>query len=255
MSTLPKADQEIVLEAQAIGWRRHDTVILDHVNFQIHAGEIVTIIGPNGAGKTTLLKILLGILVPDTGFVRRKQGIRIGYVPQRMVVDSVLTLTVMRLLTLGASLKKHPQEIHETVQHALTRTGVSHLRNAALQELSGGEIQRVLLARAILNSPDILILDEPVQGVDYAGEIQLYRLIDALREQYGCSVLLVSHDLHVVMGSTDRVVCLNGHVCCAGEPDLISNHPEFIRLFGEHAVKTLALYQHHHTCDDDRKHH
>jgi zinc transport system ATP-binding protein len=214
--------------------------VLRNVNVSVRAGEIVTVIGPNGAGKSTLLRILLGLLKPDTGTVRRRDGLRIGYLPQRLPVDPVLPLTVARLMTLTV---RRPRD---AVEAALAETGVAHLIDAAVQTLSGGELQRVLLGRALLVEPDLLVLDEPVQGVDFAGEAALYELIGGLRRKRGCGILMVSHDLHVVMAAADRVICLNRHVCCAGTAETVGRHPEYIRLFGARAAQALAVYTHHH---------
>lgn len=215
-------------------------LVLAGVDIEVAAGEIVTVIGPNGSGKTTLLRVLLGLLRADAGIVERRPGLRIGYLPQRMPVDPVLPLDVNRLMTLTRRARS------ADVDQALAETGVQHLRHASVATLSGGELQRVLLARALLSSPDLLVLDEPVQGVDFAGEAALYELISALRARRGCGVLMISHDLHVVMAATDRVLCLNHHVCCAGTPDAVSRHPEYARLFGRQAAAALAVYTHHH---------
>jgi zinc transport system ATP-binding protein len=214
--------------------------ILDDVDISVASGEIVTVIGPNGAGKTTLLRVLLGLLKPSHGTVERRPGLRVGYLPQRMQIDPVLPLTVRRLMTLTQ------QSNADAIAAALAETGVRHLWSAQVPMLSGGELQRVLLARALLRDPDLLALDEPVQGVDFAGEAALYELISGIRARRGCGVLMISHDLHVVMAATDRIVCLNRHVCCAGTPEAVSRHPEYARLFGPRAAAALAVYAHHH---------
>lgn len=215
-------------------------VILDGIDISIAPGEIVTVIGPNGAGKTTLIRVLLGLLKPSSGTVERRTGVRVGYLPQRMQFDPVLPLQVNRLM----NLTQHSSAV--AVGAALAETGVAYLRDAQVGTLSGGELQRVLLARALLRDPDLLVLDEPVQGVDFAGEAALYELIGAIRARRGCGVLMISHDLHVVMAATDRIVCLNRHVCCAGTPEAVSRHPEYARLFGRAAATALAVYTHHH---------
>jgi zinc transport system ATP-binding protein len=219
--------------------------VLKGVDIEVLSGEIVTVIGPNGAGKTTLLRVLIGLIRPDSGIVQRQPGLRIGYLPQRMPIDPVMPLDVERLMTLT---RRAPAD---DVGHALAETGVEHLRRAPVSALSGGELQRVLLARALLARPDLLVLDEPVQGVDYAGEAALYQLIGGLRSRRGCGVLMISHDLHVVMAATDRVLCLNQHVCCAGTPDAVSRHPEYVRLFGRQAAGALAVYAHRHDHQHD----
>ncbi|MBF0624636.1 MAG: ATP-binding cassette domain-containing protein [Magnetococcales bacterium] len=230
---------EPLIQARGIRVAMGDDLLLDQVDLWIAPGEIVTLIGPNGAGKTTLLKVLLGLLQPTAGSVQRRAGLRVGYVPQRLVIDPVLPLPVARLMTLT-----HREPLAR-VRQALAETGVEHRLQAPVHGLSGGEFQRVMLARAILRKPDLLVLDEPVQGVDVSAETALYQLIAGLRDRHGWSILLVSHDLHLVMESTDRVICLNRRICCEGQPDGVSRHPEFTKLFGPHASRTLALYSHH----------
>jgi zinc transport system ATP-binding protein len=215
-------------------------LVLDGIDISVASGEIVTVIGPNGAGKTTLLRALLGLLKPSHGTVERRPGLRVGYLPQRMQIDSVLPLTVRRLMTLTR------RSDGDAIDAALAETGVSHLWKAQVSMLSGGELRRVLLARALLRDPDLLALDEPVQGVDFAGEAALYELIGDIRARRGCGVLMISHDLHVVMAAADRIVCLNRHVCCAGPPEAVSRHPEYARLFGLRAAPALTVYTHHH---------
>jgi zinc transport system ATP-binding protein len=211
--------------------------ILDRVDLGVGAGEIVTLIGPNGSGKTSLLKAMLG-LTPSRGRIARKPGLRVGYVPQSFPRDRSLPITVGRFLRLTAK--------EEDAKAALARTGVEALATRQLAALSGGELARVLLARAIAARPELLVLDEPLAGVDVAGEAALYHLIAALRDETGCGVLLVSHDLHVVMAQADRVVCLNGHVCCEGRAEQVLKDPAFAQLFGAHAAAELALYAHRH---------
>ncbi|MDY8107599.1 ATP-binding cassette domain-containing protein [Fulvimarina sp. 2208YS6-2-32] len=202
--------------------------------------EIVTLIGPNGAGKSTTVKMALGILAPDEGSAERKASLRVGYVPQKFAIDRTLPLTVERFMRLTQRLTG------DEIAEALARTGVSHLSRTQAGNLSGGEFQRVALARAIARKPDLLVLDEPVQGVDLGGEVALYELIQAIRTEIGCAVLLVSHDLHLVMAATDRVLCLNGHVCCHGAPRAVAAMPEYRSLFGARAAEALAVYEHDH---------
>ncbi len=236
---------ETPVRAENIGIRRAGRWLVRHVDLQVRRGEIVTLIGPNGSGKSTTVKLVLGLLKPDEGEVVLAPQLRIGYVPQSLVIDPDLPLTVRRLLKL--TVPHSPGEVRE----ALQSVGAENCLDRPLQKLSGGEFQRVLLARAILTRPQLLVLDEPVQGVDYAGEIALYELIASLRDRLQCGILLVSHDLHIVMAATDTVVCLNGHVCCSGSPRSVADDPEYRRLFGVRAADTLALYQHHH----DHHHH
>ena len=228
-----------LVEARGAGVRRGGRWILHDIDIAAASGEIVTLIGPNGAGKTTLVRLLLGLFEPDAGVVHRDAAASIGYVPQRVHFDPTLPLTVGRLMTLTG---RRPVE---TVARALDETAAGHLLTARVSDLSGGELQRVLLARALMRLPNLLVLDEPVQGVDYTGEAELYDLIGAIVERRGCGVLMVSHDLHIVMAATDRVVCLNRHVCCTGAPQEVVSHGEFRRLFGPNAT-AAAVYRHTH---------
>ena len=206
----------------------------------VESGEIVTLIGPNGSGKSTTAKMALGVLKADEGKVYRRPKLRTSYVPQRLDVNWSLPLSVHRFMKLTN------RASNSEIELALSSTETSHLASKQMSQLSGGEFQRVLLARAILRNPDLLVLDEPVQGVDYNGEIALYKLIDNIRNRLNCGVLLISHDLHVVMSTTDKVICLNGHVCCSGTPASVASSEEFKSLFGDHASSGLTLYKHHH---------
>jgi zinc transport system ATP-binding protein len=221
---------------------------LHDVDFTIARGEIVTVVGPNGSGKSTLVKTLMGLLKPTAGKVSRMQGLRIGYVPQKLYIDATLPMTVARFLSLPE--RRTPEEIAAM----LARVGASGLESRQMTRLSGGQFQRVLLARAMLSHPDLLILDEPTQGLDQPGVAEFYRLIEEVRREDGCAVLLVSHDLHVVMRASDRVICLNGHVCCEGAPESVAAAPEYRALFGEEARGALALYAHHHDHSHDHDH-
>ncbi|MDM8348915.1 zinc ABC transporter ATP-binding protein ZnuC [Pseudomonas sp. sp1636] len=218
--------------------------VLQDVQLSVKPGEIVTLIGPNGAGKTTLVRTVLGLLKPDSGSVWRKPKLRIGYMPQKLHVDATLPLSVLRFLRLVPGVER------ASAQAALLEVGASQVLDSPLQSISGGELQRVLLARALLRKPELLVLDEPVQGVDVSGQAELYRLITQLRDRHGCGVLMVSHDLHLVMSTTDQVVCLNRHVCCSGHPEQVSGDPAFVELFGQDA-KSLAIYHHHHDHEHD----
>jgi zinc transport system ATP-binding protein len=216
--------------------------VLEGVDLDVAAGEIVTLIGPNGAGKTTLLRVALGLLVPDRGEVHRRPGARVGYMPQRLQVDPTLPLSVRRFLTLGAP-RSGPR-----VEQALERVGAGQTIRTAIHAISGGETQRVLLARALLRDPELLVLDEPTQGVDLAGQEELFALITGIRDERRCGVLMVSHDLHLVMGSTDRVVCLNRSVCCTGAPHSVGDDPAYRRLFPA-STPGLSVYAHRHGRD------
>lgn len=222
------------------GAHRSGRWLVRGVTMTVEPGEIVTLIGPNGSGKSTTAKLALGVLEPDEGTAGQRQNLRVGYVPQRLAIDWTLPLTVNRFMRLTSNVRR------EDADRAMSATNIRHLANAEVRTLSGGEFQRVLLARAIAREPDLLVLDEPVQGVDFNGEIALYELIRKIRDQLRCGVLLISHDLHVVMAATDRVVCLNGHVCCSGTPTTVASSAEYKALFGARAASGLAVYEHSH---------
>ena len=234
-----------LISARGLTVRHGDATVLSGVDFDIAPGEIVTIVGPNGSGKSTLVRALIGLEPAAAGSVSRQPGLSIGYVPQRLHVDASLPMTVRRFLSLPRRVKDAEAEA------ALTRTGVPGLGGRQITGLSGGQFQRVLLARALLVRPQILILDEPTQGLDQPGTAAFYRLTEAVRAETGAAVLMVSHDLHVVMASSDRVICLNGHVCCAGTPRVVSEAPEYRALFGLGTGGAFALYQHIHDHDHD----
>ena len=231
-------DRTVLIEAQNVEVAMGGRTILSGANVCVRAGEVVTLIGPNGAGKTTLVRAMLGLIKPTSGNVMREPDLNIGYMPQRLSIDPALPITVRRFLKLGA-----PKSNVETV---LDEVGVADIVDTPMQTISGGELQRVMLARALLRQPDVLVLDEPVQGVDITGQAELYQLVQSIRQARNVGVLMVSHDLHVVMAQTDHVVCLNQHVCCAGHPEAVSRHPEFVALFGDEIASTLAVYAHHH---------
>ncbi|MBX4866999.1 ATP-binding cassette domain-containing protein [Rhizobium bangladeshense] len=231
---------ERLVSLENVGVLRDGRWLVRGVDFSVSRGEIVTLIGPNGSGKSTSAKTAIGVLRPDEGRVERKAGLKVGYVPQKLAIDWTLPLSVRRLMTLTGPLPERD------MQAALEAAGIAHMIGAEVQHLSGGEFQRALMARAIARKPDLLVLDEPVQGVDFSGEIALYDLIKSIRNASGCGILLISHDLHVVMAETDTVICLNGHVCCRGTPEAVSRSPEYVRLFGSRAAQTLAVYSHHH---------
>jgi zinc transport system ATP-binding protein len=236
---------EPLISAHGLVYEQAGLRLIDQVDIALHRGEVVTVIGPNGAGKTTLIRLLLGLTRPSKGKVQRNRDLTIGYVPQRMHIDPVMPLTVRRFLATAERFE--PQ----AMIRALQEVGGQGLEDRQMSRLSGGELQRVLLARAILRIPDMLVLDEPAQGVDLAGQAELYRLIGELRDRYHCGVLLVSHDLHLVMESADSVMCLNQHVCCSGKPEAISRHPEYLKLFGAADATGLAVYSHEHDhCHD-----
>ncbi|WP_261640436.1 zinc ABC transporter ATP-binding protein ZnuC [Erwinia mallotivora] len=219
--------------------------VLSNVSLTLQSGKILTLLGPNGAGKSTLVRVVLGLLPASQGKVVRADGLRIGYVPQKIHLDNTLPLSVERFMQLRGGVKR------ADILPALIRVQAAQLLNYPLHKLSGGEMQRVLLARALLNQPQLLVLDEPTQGVDVNGQVALYDLIDQLRHELNCAVLIVSHDLHLVMARTDEVLCLNQHICCSGTPEVVSQHPEFISMFGSQAAGQLAIYRHHHNHRHD----
>lgn len=234
--------------AEGLRVRQGGQIVLRDVNLSIEPGEIVTIVGPNGSGKSTLLRALIGAIRPDAGRVTRSAGLRIGYVPQSLKIDTTLPLTVRRFLDLPIRVT------NEQAATALEEAGVAPVAQKQLAELSGGQFQRVLLARAIIGRPDILMLDEPTQGLDQPAQAAFYKQIEALRDELGCAVLMVSHELHVVMSASDRVICLNGHICCEGTPEVVRAAPAWRELFGTGTQGALALYRHDHDHDHDHAH-
>ena len=231
---------ELLLSARNLGYTQAKRVILDNVSFELRRSQITTIIGPNGAGKSTLTNIVNGLIGDYTGEIERLPGLRIGYLPQKVYVNTLMPLSVERLLQLTHSASG------QEIEHALAQTEVGYLRQRQVRSLSEGELKRVLLARTTLGKPDLLVLDEPTAGVDVSGEIRVYELIGELRNELQCAVLLVSHDLHLVMSQTDQVLCLNQHLCCSGLPESVSQHPEYLALFGNQAAESIAIYAHHH---------
>ena len=232
-------ENNILVKLNEVGIKQNDKWLVKGVSLVVEKGKIVTLIGPNGSGKSTTAKITLGIYKKIEGQVEKYTN-NVGYVPQKISIDWTLPLRVNDFMLLTESIKD------EAVNEALSLTGVVHLKNKNLGNLSGGEFQRVLLARAISRKPDLLVLDEPVQGVDFTGEIALYELIKKISDTLNCGILLISHDLHTVMSATDHVVCLNGHVCCSGTPSDVARNNEYKALFGEQASQTLSIYEHKH---------
>ncbi len=234
--------------AKGVSVNRNGRQLLQRADLQLDAGKIVTLIGPNGAGKTTLVRSVLGLIKIDEGSIERAPDLRIGYMPQKLHIEPSLPLSVKRFLALGGKTRVDMAEI-------LALTGIEKLTDSPMQLLSGGETQRVLLARALLRDPQLLVLDEPVQGVDVGGQAALYTLINDIRKARNCGVLLVSHDLHLVMANTDTVVCLNQHVCCHGHPEQVTSDPAYLALFGSALASDeggkVALYTHHHDHQHD----
>ena len=233
------SNNNILVKLNNVGYRENNKWLVEDVSLQVEKGKIVTLIGPNGSGKSTTAKIALGIYKNIEGNVEKYTD-KVGYVPQKISIDWTLPLRVNDFMVLTENIK------HDQIDEALSLTGVIHLKNKNLGNLSGGEFQRVLLARAISKKPDLLVLDEPVQGVDYTGEIALYELIKKISDTLNCGILLISHDLHTVMKATDHVVCLNGHVCCSGSPIDVARNNEYKTLFGDQASQILSVYEHKH---------
>ncbi|WP_081696400.1 ATP-binding cassette domain-containing protein [Thiomicrorhabdus sp. Kp2] len=260
-------NQKPLIKAENISHQFGSNSVLQQISLQIFPKEIVTLIGPNGAGKSTLLKILLGLIKPSQGLVTRQANLQIGFMPQKIQIDPTLPMTVKRFLELGLpqthflkSLVRgrfqatHSNTLIEKTTHDLD---INELLNQPIQKVSGGEMQRILLARALIRKPNLLVLDEPVQGVDLQGQTEIYDYINKIRHEYGCGILMVSHDLHIVMKHTDEVLCLNQHMCCTGHPQNVSKSSEFQALFGD-LSESLAFYEHHHNndaCDHTHGHH
>jgi len=231
---------ERLLVARELSYSQGRRLVLDRVSFELLRGQITTIIGPNGAGKSTLINIVTGLIQGFDGVIERSPDLCIGYLPQKVYVNTLMPLTVERLLRLT----RNP--VDADIDRALEQTEVAYLKHRQVRSLSEGELKRVLLARTTLGRPDLIVLDEPTSGVDVTGEIRMYELIGELRDQLNCAVLLVSHDLHLVMSQTDQVLCLNQHLCCSGLPESVSRHPEYLALFGGQAAESIAIYSHDH---------
>ena len=234
-----------LIELNNCGVIRSQKWLVRGVSLKVSHGQIVTLIGPNGSGKSTTAKMALGILKPDEGDNYIKNDIKVSYVPQKISIDWSLPLRVIDFMNLIEKFSTHQ------ITDALSMTGIKHLLYHDVRNLSGGEFQRLLMARAISKNPNFMVLDEPVQGVDFNGEIALYNLIKEISVNLNCGILLISHDMHFVMSTTDHVVCLNGHICCSGSPSNVVKNPEYIKLFGEHNSETLSYYQHQHDHSHD----
>ncbi|MBL4807782.1 MAG: metal ABC transporter ATP-binding protein [Rhodobacteraceae bacterium] len=235
-----------LISVKNLAVRQGKRELLHDINFDLVPGEAVSLIGPNGAGKTTLIRAMIGVIKPTTGSIQRRAGLRLGYTPQKLHLEQLMPMRVDRFLALSGEKACTKRDA------MLDRCDALRLNNTRMTDLSGGELQRVLLARAMIRKPDLLILDEPTQGLDQSGEARFYALLNEIRAESGVSVFMVSHDLHVVMAESDRVICLNTHICCSGAPEQVSEDPSYHELFGARAG--LAIYQHHHSHSEDCNH-
>lgn len=238
-------DNLCLVKADDISIQFGDRQVLQNVSLTVKQGQVLTLIGPNGAGKTTLVRIILGLVKPQSGRIEKPKNLRIGYMPQKLHVEATMPITVRRFLELARHKMGAP------IDAILEEVQITHLMNHQLGSISGGEMQRVLLARALSQQPQLLVLDEPAQGVDVAGQAELYQLINDIRARHNCGVLMISHDLHLVMAKTDEVVCLNHHICCHGRPEQVSVDPSYLALFGKKEAKNLAVYTHNHNHHHD----
>ena len=238
-----------LVQVEDLSVRYGARTVLSRVSLRVDQGEIVTIVGPNGSGKTSLLRAIIGAVKPSQGRVVHGNGVKVGYVPQKLHIDETLPITVSRFLKLPGGVSA------ADIDQALMQAGVPDLSKAQLSQLSGGQFQRVLLARALIGKPDLLLLDEATQGLDQRGSASFYQQIEEVRQDTGCAILMISHELHVVMSASDRVICLNGHVCCEGTPDVVASAPEYRALFGTGTGGALALYRHDHDHGHDHGDH
>lgn len=268
-SIQPQMSRQPLIKADNVSHHFNSTNVLQNISLEVFPKEIVTLIGPNGAGKSTLLKILLGLILPAEGSVSRQANLQIGFMPQKIQIDPTLPMTVERFLKLGLpksnifkdlfsrqTRKQQASYFSTLIQKTTQDLDIEALLKHPIQKVSGGEMQRILLARALIRKPQLLVLDEPVQGVDLQGQTEIYDYINKIRHEYGCGILMVSHDLHIVMKHTDEVLCLNQHMCCTGHPQNVSKSSEFQALFGD-LSESLAFYEHHHNedvCDHTHGH-
>jgi len=259
----PPQNNDPLIKADNLYHNFGNNAVLKDISLQIYSKQIVTLIGPNGAGKSTLLKILLNLLKPSSGQVTHKKGLRIGFMPQKIQIDPTLPMTVERFLQLGINKNNLFNGIFKAgynntlIEKTTQELDIVELLQHPIQKVSGGEMQRILLARALIREPELLVLDEPVQGIDLQGQTEIYDYINKIRNEHDCGILMVSHDLHIVMKHTDEVLCLNQHMCCSGHPQSVSKNSEFHALFGD-LSESLAFYEHHHNetvCDHTHGHH
>ena len=237
-----------LISAKNVSVLKHQKSILDNIDIQINKNDFITIIGPNGAGKTMLLKCLMGFYKPTSGRIERKEKLKIGYMPQSISIINTMPITVKDFITV----RKEYDDI--SLNKVITEVNIGEIVYKQLSVLSGGEMQRVLLARSLLNNPDLLILDEPAQNLDISGQLNFYKLIQEIYSKRDISILMVSHDLHLVMVSTKKVLCLYKHICCSGEPQQIAKDPEFLSMFGKDMANMMSIYQHSHDHNHDHSH-
>ncbi len=249
MTMTQTSSSDLLLQGNDIHLRFGEKKVLEHVSIEIKAGEVITLIGPNGSGKTSLSRILLGLQKADKGTVYRKKKLVVGYMPQKLYIDKVLPLTVRRFLRIMPD--RPALRDKSDVENIADKLGIASLLLKQVHDLSGGETQRVLLARALLRNPDLMILDEPIQGMDIHGQAEFYQLLETIRHEQKCAIFMISHDLHMVMASTSKVICMNRHICCEGFPEEISKHPEYLALFGKKEASSMAVYTHHHDHTHD----
>lgn len=239
-------ENKIVLKVNDLYFSYNKQIVLEKINFNIFAGQIVTIIGPNGSGKTTLAKLVLNLLKPDNGTIKLEKKISLGYMPQKISLNNLMPLSVGRFLHLSINYKSD----HYNVDEIAKMLNIISLLDKQIYNLSGGELQKVIFACSLINKPNLLVLDEPIQGIDITGQMEFYTMIEYIRDMYKIAILMISHDLYMVMRATDHVICLNKHVCCEGTPENISKNSSYIDLFGQQAINKIAVYQHYH----DHKH-
>ena len=231
-----------------ISLKLNDQQILQNINLQINKGEITTLVGPNGGGKTSIARILIGILNPNSGKVFIKEGSKIGYMPQKLEIEKTIPLRVIDFLELFSNFQT--KSITHKIHQLFNKLNIKNILEKSIHHISGGEMQKTLLVRALINNPDILVLDEPTGSMDISAQAEFYQIIEEIREQKNCAILIISHDLHIVMQKTNHVICVNNHICCSGSPESINNHPEYLSLFGKKPIDNIAIYSHHH----DHKH-
>lgn len=240
---MTQKNSQVLAYLKNISLKLNDQQILNGINLEIHKGQITTLIGPNGGGKTSIARILIGILKASSGQVFVQENIKIGYVPQKLEIEKTIPLRVIDFLKLSTSACA---EATAQLLEIATKLRIENILQKSLHQISGGQMQKTLLAKALMNNPDILVLDEPTSNMDISAQGEFYDLLEEIRKKQHCAILLISHDLHIVMQKTNQVICVNHHICCEGNPESINNHPEYLSLFGHHKIDNIAIYPHHH---------